>query len=80
MGWFSQPYYDKGKTEGKVEGIAEGEARGKAKLLAYLLEKRFGTIPRPVHQRILTADVVSIETWANRALEARDLQSVFMSN
>jgi predicted transposase/invertase (TIGR01784 family) len=76
MGWFSQPYYDKGKAEGKAEGLAEGEA----KILAHLLEKRFGAIPGSVHQRIFTADVATIETWVERVLDAPDLQSVFASN
>ena len=84
MGWFSQPYYDKGKAEGIAEGKAEGKTEGivegEAKLLAHLLEKRFGAIPLSVRQRIDTADVASIETWVDRVLDAPDLQSVFASN
>jgi hypothetical protein len=80
MGWFSQPYYDKGKAEGRAEGRAEGEARGEAKILTRLLEIRFGAIPAALHQRIFAADVASIETWVERAFEAPDLQSVFDSN
>ena len=72
MGWFSQPYYDKGK--------AEGEARGEAKILTRLLERRFGAVPADLCQRIFAADVAAIETWVERAFEAPDLQSVFDSN
>jgi predicted transposase YdaD len=76
MGWLTQPYYDKGKAEGE----AEGEAKGEAKILARLLERRFGTLPGPLRQRIFAADVGSIEAWVERAFDAPDLQSIFDSN
>ena len=72
MGWLTQPYYDKGK--------AEGEATGEAKILTRLLERRFGTLPDPLRQRIFAADVGSIETWVDRAFDAPDLQSIFDAN
>jgi predicted transposase YdaD len=68
MGWLTQPYYDKGKAEGE------------AKILTRLLERRFGTLPDPLRQRIFAADAGSIETWVERALDAPDLQSIFDSN
>jgi hypothetical protein len=68
MGWLTQPYYDKGKAEGE------------AKILARLLERRFGTLPDPLRQRIFTADAGSIESWVERAFDAPDLQSIFDSN
>jgi len=72
MGWLTQPYYDKGK--------AEGEAKGEAKILTRLLERRFGTLPDPLRQRIFAADAGSIETWVERAFDAPDLHSIFDSN
>jgi Putative transposase, YhgA-like len=80
MGWFSQPYYEKGLAEGEVKGEARGEARGEAKVLARLLERRFGAIPGPLRQRLFAADVTAIEAWVERAFDAPDLQSVFESN
>jgi hypothetical protein len=80
MGWLTQPYYDKGKAEGEAKGKAEGEAKGEAKILARLLERRFGTLPGPLRQRIFAADVGSIEAWVERAFDAPDLQSIFDSN
>jgi hypothetical protein len=50
---------------------------GGAKVLTRLLEKRFGAIPAALQQRIASADTASIETWAQRVLDAPDLQSVF---
>ena len=80
MGGFAQPYFDKGKAEGIAEGIAEGEVRGRAKILSRLLEKRFGALPQSIQQQIAAADVVSIEAWFDRALDAADSRSVFVSN
>lgn len=72
MGWLTQPYYD--------EGLAAGKAEGEAKILTRLLEKRFGFVPDSDRQRILGADISSIETWVERAFDAPDLRSVFESN
>ena len=76
MGCFSQPYYEKGLAEGRSEGRAETAA----KILARLLEKRFGEIPASFRQRIFAADMSSLETWVERAFDARDLQSIFDPN
>jgi hypothetical protein len=88
MGCITQPYYDKGKAEesvegmaeGKTEGKAEGRAEGEAKIFTRLLERRFGLLPDSVRQRIVAADVGSIEAWFERAFDAPDLQSIFDMN
>jgi hypothetical protein len=49
-------------------------------ILTRLLERRFGTLPGPLRQRIFVADVESIEAWVERAFDAPDLQSIFDSN
>lgn len=67
VGWFTRNYYEKGREEGE------------AKLLTCLLEKRFGVIPAALQQRIASGDAACIETWAQRVLDAPDLQSVFDS-
>ena len=72
MGWLTQPYYEKGIAEGKAEGIA--------KVLARILEKRFGTLPNSIRQRIFAANVTEMESWVERAFDAPNLQSVFESN
>ena len=74
--WFTQLCYHKIKAKGKAEGITEGEA----KLLTRLLEKRFGEIPPTLRERILTAEVATLETWCDRVLQAPDLQSVFAAD
>jgi predicted transposase YdaD len=72
MGWFSQPYFDKGKAEGRAEG--------EANILVRVIEKRFGDVPPQLRQRIFAADVATVEKWVDRVLDAHDLQSVFESN
>ena len=61
MGNFSEPFVQ----------------QGEAKALVRLLEKRFGPIPTSLHERIFASDVISIEAWIDRAVEARELLSVF---
>lgn len=75
MGPLTQPYFAKGLAEGLAKGHAEGEASS----LIRVLEKRFGVLPSALRQRVLTADLASIETWLDRALDATDLESVFKS-
>lgn len=75
MGHLTQPYFAKGLAEGRMEGLAEGEAIA----LVRLLEKRFGVLPAAVRQRVFTADLGSVETWFERAIDGPDLESVFKS-
>lgn len=56
---------------------AIGEARGRAVALLQLLEKRFGTVSSHIRERIVTADIASIEAWFDQALDSQDLNSVF---
>jgi Putative transposase, YhgA-like/Domain of unknown function (DUF4351) len=67
MGHFTQEYE------------ARGRVQGEAHALVRLLEKRFGTVPPHTRERISSADLATIETWFDRALESPDLNSVFPS-
>jgi Putative transposase, YhgA-like/Domain of unknown function (DUF4351) len=67
-GWITQPYFDKGKAEGE------------ANILVRLIERRFGDVPSHLRQRIFAADVATLEKWADRVLDARDLQAMFESS
>jgi hypothetical protein len=71
-GWITQPYFDKGKAEGRAEG--------EANILVRLIERRFGDVPPHLRQRIFAADVATLEKWADRVLDARDLQAMFESS
>ena len=72
MGYLTQSFYDKGKTEGRTEG--------EAKMLIRILQKRFGVLPESIRQRILAANLSEIDSWGDRVCHATDLQSVFDSN
>jgi putative YhgA-like transposase len=65
----------------KQEWLAEGEAVGKAKGIAEavirLLVKRFGPLPSSLQSRIYSADLQSLESWFDRAINAPDLSAVF---
>jgi hypothetical protein len=47
-----------------------GRIKGQTWALVRLLEKRFGPIPSSLHERILASDLVSIDAWFDRAMEA----------
>jgi hypothetical protein len=75
MGWLTEPFYQRGKDEGRSEGRVEGEAH----MFVRLMEKRFGVVPPELRERIRAANAATLEVWAERILEAPDLQSVFES-
>lgn len=78
---FGKKHFDegvaKGLHEGRQEGRQEGRTEGQASALARLLEKRFGAVPSRARERILSADLTSLQTWFERAIDAPDLQSIF---
>jgi hypothetical protein len=84
MGHLTQPYFEKGLADGlakgRAKGLVEGRAEGEAIALVRLLEKRFGILPAALRQRVFTADLQSIETWFERAIDGPDLKSVFKSS
>jgi hypothetical protein len=49
-------------------------------MLVRLLEKRIGTVSEALRARIFAADLASIETWFDRAIEATEFESVFDRN
>jgi hypothetical protein len=65
MGHFSEPFVEQGREQGRTDGLVR------------LLEKRFGPIPSSLHERIFASDVIAIDAWFDRAVEARELLSVF---
>ena len=56
---------------------AEGEAKGKAEALMRLLERRFGPIPDDLHSQVASADLVALDRWFDRALDASALDVIF---
>jgi len=50
---------------------------GEAKLLLRILPHRFGPLPDEISERVYRADPKTIETWADRVLDAESLEDVF---
>ncbi|CAK0770783.1 hypothetical protein CCP2SC5_510007 [Azospirillaceae bacterium] len=71
-----------GKAEGETIGIAKGKAEGKAEgetlALIRLTERRFGPLPSSIRDRIMSADIESIELWFDRAIDAKSIAEIFV--
>ena len=66
-----------GEAVGRAAGEAVGRAQGKAEALVCLLDERFGKVGPSLLERILGADLATLECWFKRAIVAPDLASVF---
>ncbi|MBF0613770.1 MAG: Rpn family recombination-promoting nuclease/putative transposase [Magnetococcales bacterium] len=62
---------------GKLEGIEEGRKAGETAMLTRQLQRRFGTLPEWVHDRIAHADSSTLEAWSLRILDACSLEQLF---
>nr|VFK17217.1 MAG: protein of unknown function (DUF4351) [Candidatus Kentron sp. LFY] len=69
-----------GMQQGRQEGLLEGEVKGKAELLLRMLPRRFGPLPSEISEQIYKADPNTIESWADRVLDAKSLDDVFLEN
>ena len=68
-----------GHAQGRTEGHAQGRVEGRAALLLELLERRFGTVPTDVAQRVREATVQQLSDWGERLFRADSLSDVFTS-
>jgi predicted transposase YdaD len=67
---------EKGREQGLEQGLEAGLTEGKAAVLLRQLRKRFGALPAAVEQRIRSADGDTLDTWAERVLDATSLNEV----
>ncbi len=69
----------KGRVEGRVEGEAkgrvEGEAKGRAEVLQRQLRLKFGELPEWALQRLQSASVEQLDSYAERILTAESLEA-----
>ncbi|MBI1789650.1 MAG: DUF4351 domain-containing protein [Acidobacteria bacterium] len=68
--------WEKGKAQGLVEGKLEGKLEGEVALLRRLLERRFGSLPGWVIERLQSASTDTLEEWGVRVLNAQTLEEV----
>ncbi|SFL66128.1 protein of unknown function [Rugamonas rubra] len=69
-----------GLQEGRQEGLQEGLQLGQrqmVELLARQLNKRFGTLPPQLGERLVVADSEQLGRWAMALLDAASLDEVF---
>ena len=67
----------KGLRKGLEKGLEKGQQQGMAGLLKRLLVKRFGSLPDWAVERLSSAAPEQLECWAERVLQAKDLDEVF---
>ncbi len=63
--------------QGLEQGRNEGRQEGEAALLLRLMERRFGTLPEWVTDRVLAADTPVLETWGLRIFDAASPGDMF---
>lgn len=68
----------KGLEQGLEQGLKQGRKEGTAALLARLLTRRFGPLPKTVHNRLAAASVAQLEIWSDALAEAESLKQVFV--
>ncbi|MBF0294877.1 MAG: DUF4351 domain-containing protein [Magnetococcales bacterium] len=64
----------------RQEGERLGEQRGEVNILMRQLQRRFGSIPAWVGERIVKAPIHSLEEWSLRVLDAQSLDEVFVDD
>ncbi len=63
--------------QGLQPGIQQEISQGEMLVLKRQLERRFGALPAWVEEKLTTANQASLESWADRVLEATSLEDVF---
>ena len=73
-----------GEARGEARGVATGEARGRligeSAILERQLQRRFGPLSTEVRRRLAEAKAGQLERWADRVLDAADLEAVFAAD
>lgn len=62
---------------GEALGEAKGEAKAKAQTLLRQLQRRFGSLGDPLTARVQSANVLDLDRWLDRILDAKSVEDVF---
>ena len=68
-----------GIERGLQQGLQQGRQEGEATVLRRLLTRRFGPLPTWAEERLTQASLQELERWADRLLEASQLDEVFVA-
>ena len=73
---------DLGRTEGRVEGRVEGEVLGRQAIIQRLFTKRFGQdiLNIKYQERLRKATPEQLDLWAEKLLDAKNVDEVFKDN
>ena len=77
LGQLAESFVDEGRAEGLAKGLAQGRVEGRASILNRQLEGRFGRLPSTVRERVRSATVQELDSWADSVLDAPTLEAVF---
>lgn len=69
-----------GIRQGMQQGMQQGLLKGEATLLLRQLSRRFQPLPDAISERIYAASPNAIEIWADRILDAKSLDEVFLES
>lgn len=65
-----------GEERGVDRGRQEGRQEGVLAVLLSQLEARFGQLPADAHDRVVRAELATLQRWSLRVLTARNLDEV----
>ena len=65
-----------GYQQGHQAGHQEGHQEGEATILLRLMERKFGTVPENLRERIEKADADTLLDWSERILTAKTPEEV----
>ena len=70
------------KQDGRVEGLSEGEVLGRQVMLQRQLNKRFGQniLDFQTQEQLRKATPEQLDLWAERILDAKNVDEVFRDN
>ena len=73
---FLREIHDTGLQEGHQAGIQEGEHKGTLAVLRKQIEKRFGSLPEPLAERLASLTEPELEAFSLRVLDAKSLDDL----
>ena len=64
------------REEGRKKGIEAGETRALAKTLIKLLTRKFGPVPKDLHQKIANLDSTTLDIMIDRIFDYNSLDDI----
>ena len=68
---------EEGREQGREEGREEGREQGQLHLLRRLIERKFGSLPKWLEEKLSQSSAQEIEAVSLRVLDAATLEDLF---